>query len=154
MAESEIETTELGDLEAFVVRKCEGDAKLIEALGGAFIFADAEKPTGNGGRKAILVFTITPLDDAQGQTRRRNSKALVDLKLIIDGPPTDETERAAARIDVLFKYVVKETEGNHSFSTRRVRAIRYREPVANDERGFYHRGGSYRAVITRRYEVT
>lgn len=149
---AEITTTDMGDLEELIVSKLDGDDALVSLLGGKYFYADAEKPADNGGRKTIVVFNVTPLGDKNGQTRRINSKALVDLKVVIDGPPDDTSEAAVARIDALFEKVTKERKNNHSVSMVSKRAIRYREPLGGDaERAFYHRGRSYTAWIARAY---
>jgi hypothetical protein len=143
-----VDTTEIGDLEEFIRTRLKSDAVLVGLLGGEHFYAYQAKPDLESGTKAVVVYTITPLRSKQGQTRRINTLAMVDLKVIVDGAPTDETERMQGRFDALFAYVVRERAGNHSFSMRGEKPINYREPKPGTEEFYFHRGWQYRTSIT------
>jgi hypothetical protein len=145
------ESSDIGDLELFLVATLKSDATLTALLGGEHYYAEEARPNdADKAVAAIVVFNIFPLGDGQGQTRRRNAKAFVDVAVITDGPPTDASDQAVAKIDALFEYVVKAPQGNHEFSVRGDKPIRHKEQSANTERGFYHRGRTYKVWITKK----
>lgn len=135
---------EIARAQKWIRDKVAGDDSIIGVVVDR-IYAD-RAPV--GADVPFVLFSFQSGFDTRGNgTVRIQSNPTFQIKVVSEGPITDDVLLVADRLDTLFQEAVTEISESYVFSSRRLQPLSYVEPRPGSTSYYTHTGGLYRLVI-------
>lgn len=137
--------TEIQQAKKWIANLLQSDTTLTTLIPSMNIFVD--QAYRELGFPYIIISHMSGIDKMGLGTVREMTNALFQVRVVTQGPQTDTSRDAEARMDYLLQHAVQQQSGDFFFTSRRFQTIDLQEYDENKKVRLQSSGGIYRIFI-------